>query len=85
MHFEFTEDQRLLQQTVRDFLAGECPVSFVRGQWETPTGRSPEFWKKLAEIGVVATWSWWWVTSPLWIPFAFAGAMLIARAVFDRE
>ena len=52
MQFEFTEDQRLLQQTVRDFLAGECPVSFVRGQWETPTGRSPEFWAKLAEIGV---------------------------------
>ena len=23
---------------------------------------------KLAEIGQVATWSWWWVTSPLWIP-----------------
>lgn len=22
---------------------------------------------KLAEIGVVASWSWWWVTSPLWI------------------
>tara|TARA_R110000824_G_C14965656_1_gene652526 strand:+ start:179 stop:409 length:231 start_codon:yes stop_codon:yes gene_type:complete len=22
---------------------------------------------KLAEIGVVATWSWWWVTCPLWI------------------
>ena len=52
MQFEFTEDQRLLQQTVRDFLAGECPVSFVRGQWDTPTGRSREFWAKLAEIGV---------------------------------
>ena len=25
---------------------------------------------KLAEIGQVATWSWWWVTSPLWIPLA---------------
>lgn len=25
---------------------------------------------KLAGIGVVATWSWWWVTSPLWIPLA---------------
>ncbi len=45
---------------------------------------------KLAEIGVVATWSWWWVTSPLWIPFAFAGALmiiigvpvLIAKAIF---
>jgi len=22
---------------------------------------------KLAEIGTVATWSWWWVLSPLWI------------------
>lgn len=27
---------------------------------------------KLAGIGVVATWSWWAVTSPLWI-----GAILI--------
>jgi hypothetical protein len=27
---------------------------------------------KLAEIGTVATWSWWWVTSPLWLPFAVA-------------
>ena len=25
---------------------------------------------KLAEIGPVAKWTWWWVTSPLWIPFA---------------
>jgi len=23
---------------------------------------------KLGGWGVVATWSWWWVTSPLWIP-----------------
>jgi hypothetical protein len=23
---------------------------------------------KLADVGEVATWSWWWVTSPLWIP-----------------
>ena len=25
---------------------------------------------KLAEIGSVADWSWWWVTSPLWIAAA---------------
>ena len=25
---------------------------------------------KLAGLGVVATWSWWWVFSPLWISFA---------------
>lgn len=52
MEFNFTEDQRLLQETVRDFLTGECPVEFVRAQWETETGRSPEFWAKFAEIGV---------------------------------
>lgn len=26
---------------------------------------------KLGEVGVVATWSWWWVTAPLWIYFSF--------------
>ena len=25
---------------------------------------------KLAEIGSVANWSWWWVLSPLWVPMA---------------
>lgn len=52
MEFVFTEDQLLLQQTVRDFLEGECTVEHVRAMWETETGRSPEFWGKLAEIGV---------------------------------
>jgi hypothetical protein len=28
---------------------------------------------KLAGVGPVAKWSWWWVTSPLWIPFAIVG------------
>jgi len=30
---------------------------------------------KLAEIGQVATWSWWWVTCPLWIPWAIVAAV----------
>jgi small Trp-rich protein len=25
---------------------------------------------KLAGIGVVAQWSWWWVLSPIWFPLA---------------
>ena len=25
---------------------------------------------KLANVGVVATWNWWWVFSPIWIPIA---------------
>lgn len=34
---------------------------------------------KLAGIGVVATWSWWWVTAPLWGPLGIA-AILFALA-----
>jgi len=52
MEFNFSEDQLLLQRTVREFLEGECTTAFVRSLWETETGRSEEFWGKLAEIGV---------------------------------
>ena len=38
---------------------------------------------KLAEIGQVATWSWWWVTSPLWIPFLLGVAIVILWIMFD--
>jgi len=31
---------------------------------------------KLAEVGPVAKWSWWWVTSPLWIPVVLIGAIV---------
>lgn len=31
---------------------------------------------KLAEVGQVATWSWWWVTAPLWIPFTVGIAIV---------
>lgn len=54
MEFLFSEDQEMLAQTIRDFLAGECTAEHVRGLWETETGRSPEFWQKLTEIGLPA-------------------------------
>jgi hypothetical protein len=31
---------------------------------------------KLAEVGQVANWSWWWVTSPLWIPLLLGVTIL---------
>lgn len=52
MEFNFSEDQLLLQQTIREFLDGECTSEFVRGLWETETGRSSDFWEKLAGIGI---------------------------------
>ncbi len=36
---------------------------------------------KLAEIGVVADWSWVWVTCPLWIGFALALAFYLIGAL----
>ena len=32
---------------------------------------------KLAEIGPVATWSWWWVLVPLWVPAAMGIAVAV--------
>ena len=34
---------------------------------------------KLAQVGMVAAWSWWWVLAPAWIPFAL---LLIGVAVY---
>ena len=31
---------------------------------------------KLAEIGPVQYWSWWWVTAPLWIPLLLVLAII---------
>ena len=46
---------------------------------------------KLAGIGVVATWSWWWVLSPFWIPlaivlgiFTVAGIVVLASKVYGK-
>lgn len=38
---------------------------------------------KLAEIGVVASWSWWWLTSPLWGPIAIWLAIVLMVRVID--
>lgn len=44
---------------------------------------------KLAKIGDVANWSWWWVTAPLWIPVLLALAVfsivLLIFAIFKRK
>ena len=51
---------------------------------------------KLAEMGVVATWSWWWVTSPLCLPICvvfsvmglalvFAGLVFLVAMIFGKK
>jgi hypothetical protein len=36
---------------------------------------------KLAGIGAVAHWSWWWVTAPLWLPTAIYWGCVLGLAV----
>jgi len=38
---------------------------------------------KLAGLGVVADWSWWWVTAPLWLPIV-AALIVLAVAAFIK-
>jgi alkylation response protein AidB-like acyl-CoA dehydrogenase len=53
MRFVFTEDQRLFQSTVRDFLTKQCTPEEVRALWSDPVGRSGSRWSGLAEMGVI--------------------------------
>lgn len=51
MQFELTETQQTLKNTVRKFLAAECPMSEVRRLMETDTAFDPALWRKIAEQG----------------------------------
>jgi len=51
MDFGFSEDQEMLRQSARDFLAGECSMAYVRRMMEDEKGYSDEQWKKMAELG----------------------------------
>lgn len=52
MRFGFSEDQLLFQSTLQDFLAKECPPTFVRRLWASATGHDTALWQKLAELGL---------------------------------
>ena len=51
MDFGFSEEQEILRKTARDFLAENCPKTFVQKMEEDEKGYSPEMWKKMAELG----------------------------------
>lgn len=52
MEVEFSETQRLLRDSARNFLSTECPKGKVRELEEDQgKGYSPETWKKLVKLG----------------------------------
>ena len=53
MNFDFSDEQFQLRDAARDFFSGESPTTHVRAMWDSDTGRSPELWAKMAEIGFV--------------------------------
>ena len=52
MDFGLSEEQILLQDTVRRFVEGECPTSRVRQIMESDHAWDPALWKGLAELGI---------------------------------
>lgn len=51
MDFGLSEEQEMLQRSARDFLARECPSTFVRALYTEPDGFSRELHRKMAEQG----------------------------------
>jgi alkylation response protein AidB-like acyl-CoA dehydrogenase len=66
MDFGLSEEQELLQATVRQFLANECPPAKLREHFESPEDRSAELWGRMAELGLAG----------LTVPEAHGGAGL---------
>lgn len=73
MDLELGEDQALFVQTVRRFLAAECPIPVVRSLAEDPAGFTPDYWKQAAALG--------W-TSML-VPEADGGGSLSRHGLLD--
>jgi alkylation response protein AidB-like acyl-CoA dehydrogenase len=50
--FGLSEEQTLLQDTIRRYVESECPATRVRAIMESATGHDPDLWRGLAELGV---------------------------------
>lgn len=52
MEFDLTEEQKMLQNTVKRFVDEQCPIEYVRELERT--GNFPtELWQKLSELGIL--------------------------------
>ncbi len=51
MDFNFSEEQKMLRESARDFLQTECPKTFVREMEKDLKGYTPAVWRKMADLG----------------------------------
>src|SRR5947209_20477583 len=54
MNFDFSDDQKLLKEQVRKFLADKCPAKVVRRVLDGDETHAEEVWRGLIELGVPA-------------------------------
>ncbi|MGH0037572.1 MAG: acyl-CoA dehydrogenase family protein [Myxococcota bacterium] len=66
MNFALSEEQEMLQETVRQWVENECPPASVRERFDAPTESSEDLWKGMVELGL----------SGLLVPEALGGAGL---------
>lgn len=52
MNFDLTDEQRMLQETVAQYVENECPMAKLREIFDGEDGHDPVLWKGLAELGV---------------------------------
>ena len=52
MNFDFSDDQKLLKEQVRKFLADKCPTKVVRRVLDGAETHAAEVWQGLVELGV---------------------------------
>lgn len=51
MNFDLSEEQQILKDSARTFMAKECPNTYVREMARDERGYTPELWHKMAELG----------------------------------
>ena len=64
MNFGLSEEQELLQESVRTFVAGECPVASLRAFFDGDADHDADLWRGIAELGLAG----------LLVPEAYGGA-----------
>src|SRR5262249_12965766 len=55
MNFDFSDEQKLLKEQVRKFLADKCPTKVVRRVLDGNEAYAEEVWKGLVDLGVTGT------------------------------
>ena len=51
MNLDFSEEQRILRKSAKDFFTRESPELLIREMRTHPTGHDLELWRKMAELG----------------------------------